>query len=91
MSDWTGASVVPGEAADIVWLSDGDVMVMTVLTVLGSVTLVLHAASRLPTAATSFVRTLIPLVRAVRALQAECRMKDREPIHGWDQQRSPSL
>ncbi len=48
-------------------------MVTGLLAALGAVVLVLQAATRLPAALALFVRALIPVVRALRALRDEWR------------------
>ncbi|MEV6831864.1 hypothetical protein [Amycolatopsis sp. NPDC051102] len=48
-------------------------MVTGILAALGAIVLVLQAATRLPAALALFVRALIPVVRAWRALRDEWR------------------
>jgi hypothetical protein len=48
-------------------------MVTGILAALGAIVLLLQAASRLPAAVALFVRALIPVVRALRALRDEWR------------------
>jgi uncharacterized membrane protein YdfJ with MMPL/SSD domain len=48
-------------------------MVTGILAALGAIVLMLQAATRLPAAVALFLRALIPVVRALRALRDEWR------------------
>ncbi|SEC18137.1 hypothetical protein SAMN04489727_2858 [Amycolatopsis tolypomycina] len=52
-------------------------MVTAILAALGAIVLLLQAATKLPAAVALFVRALIPVVRALRALRDEWRRSDR--------------
>lgn len=54
-------------------------MATTILAVIGAVLLVLNTAARVPPAAAAFVRALIPLIRALRALRDEIRSQVGSP------------
>jgi hypothetical protein len=55
------------------WIERETKMVTGILAALGAIVLVLQAATRLPAGVALFLRALIPVVRALRALRDEWR------------------